>query len=61
MRSEVIVANELSKIPKERLIWCDAIGGCACMGCVNSVVTKEEWERWKESVNYCECCGRKDT
>jgi hypothetical protein len=66
MRTNRIVDYILRKLPKEHLRWCP-IGdddyersGCACLGCVVHVVTKEEWLDWCKRYNYCDHCKRFD-
>jgi hypothetical protein len=57
MRTVKIVDYLLGKLPKKHLRWCHS-ELCACMGCVNSIVTRDEWEDWCGRHNYCDACKR---
>lgn len=56
MMDEKIVDQLMARVPEERRNrWCEASGGCSCMGCVNmhlgtelplKLFTKTDWEYW---------------
>jgi hypothetical protein len=68
MRSPEIVDSILRKQSRSCLRWCPVgenltIGqtdACACIGCINYIVSKEEWLNWCKRYNYCKCCSRFD-
>lgn len=57
MRTPKIVDYLMSKIPSTSWRFCTS-ELCACLGCVNHFITKEEFEDWRRRHNYCEFCRR---